>query len=148
MTQKEKEEFFSLFEHFPNTALYHISDNCEDINSLLEELISNIEGELKTQNLNEIEQKNFRLKNRNYEYAIVSNCLNKTEYTDRFITSIYHSLENSAFIITLQEKGTMDVNEMIDILDRNHFRAVNDINIFEKYHLVMAKKLHMWGAGQ
>ena len=78
----------------------------------------------------------------------MSNCLDKVDSIDRFIASIYHSLENSAFTIILQEKGSMDISEMIDILDRNHFRAVNDINIFEKYHLVMGKKLHMWGAGQ
>ena len=148
MTIKEKEEFYSLFDSFPNTALYHINDGCEDLNKLLEELAHTIGGELTTQEFSEIEQKKFRLKDRNFEYAVVSNCLDKVDLIDRFIASIYHSLENSAFTIILQEKGSMDISEMIDILDRNHFRAVNDINIFEKYHLVMGKKLHMWGAGQ
>lgn len=150
MKTKEKEDFFSLFDHFPNTAIYHINDDCEDINLLLEELVHNIEGELTTQDFNEIELKKFRLRDRNFEYAIVSDCLNKedSEFTDRFITSIYHSLENSAFIILLQTKNTIEITQMIDTLDRNNFRAVNDINIFDKYHLVMAKKLHMWGAGQ
>ena len=36
MTIKEKEEFYSLFDSFPNTALYHINDGCEDLNKLLE----------------------------------------------------------------------------------------------------------------
>lgn len=148
MNEKEIGEFNSLFDHFPNTAIYHLHNGCDDISQLLEKLTQRIEGELTTQKFNEIEQKRFRLKDRNFEYAVISDCLDKVEHIDRFITSIYHSLENSAFIIVLQPKGSMDIENMKEILDKNHFRAVNDINIFEKYHLVMAKKLHMWGAGQ
>ncbi len=148
MNEKQKREFFSLFEHSPNTAIYHINNNCDNIEQLLEELIKSIDGKLSSQNFSEIEQKKFRLKDRDFEYAVISDCLDKVEHIDKFTTSIYHSLENSAFIIILQTKGSMDTETIKAILDKNHFRAVNDIDIFEKYYLVMAKKLHMWGAGQ
>lgn len=148
MTPKEREEFYSLFEHFPNTAFYHIHDNCDEVTVLLKKLIEEIGGELTVQSFQDIDQKRFRLKDRNFEYAIVSDCLDKLDDKNRFISNIYHSLENSAFIIILQTKGSMDIETTKELLDKNNFRAVNDINIFEKYHLVMAKKLHMWGAGQ
>jgi hypothetical protein len=147
MNEKEAGEFISLFDPFPNTAIYHIDNGCKDIVQLVADVREKLEGDLTFQSLNEIEQKKFRLKDRNFEYAIASDCLDKVEHQDRFISALYHSLENSAFIIIIQFKGTIDIETMKDILDRNNFRAVNDIDIFEDYHLVMAKKLHMWGNG-
>jgi hypothetical protein len=33
------------------------------------------------------------------------------------------------------------------LLEEFEFRAINDIEIFDDYNLVMAKKMHMWGNG-
>jgi len=145
---KEFELFRSLFEDSPNIAILNINNNCDDIANELRDITNNTNGEFVLKQFSDIDLNRFKLKNRNFEYAIISNCLNDIQNQDRFITGVYHSLENSAFIILIEPKQSSDISAMIDLLDRNNFRAVNDINIFDKYNLVMAKKLHMWGAGQ
>lgn len=146
--RKELELFGSLFDNSPNLAILHINNNCKHLDTFLQTVVDNSFGELTTKEFNQIQPNTFRLKDRNFEYAILSDCLHLLENKNRFINSIYHSLENSAFIIILQKKENMNIQEMIELLDINNFRAVNDINIFDKYHLVMGKKLHMWGNGQ
>jgi len=145
---KEFELFRSLFEDSPNIAILNINNNCDDIANELRDITNDSSGEFVLKQFSDIDLNRFKLKNRNFEYAIISNCLNDIQNQDRFITGVYHSLENSAFIILIEPKQSSDISAMIDLLDRNNFRAVNDINIFDKYNLVMAKKLHMWGAGQ
>jgi hypothetical protein len=140
--------FRTLFDSSPNLTILNINNNCNEITKELQSIVDDSFGNLIIKQSHEIQPKNFRLQDRNFEYAIISDYLHLVENQDRFITSIYHSLENSAFIIILQKKENMDINSMKELLDKNNFRAVNDINIFEKYHLVMGKKLHMWGAGQ
>jgi hypothetical protein len=120
--------FRTLFDSSPNLTILNINNNCNEITKELQSIVDDSFGNLIIKQSHEIQPKNFRLQDRNFEYAIISDYLHLVENQDRFITSIYHSLE--------------------ELLDKNNFRAVNDINIFEKYHLVMGKKLHMWGAGQ
>lgn len=144
---KEQEFFSSLFEQYPNTSILHINNELDDIDDLLKNIVKKSKGTLKTKNFKEIQEKRFRLTAREYEYVVISNCLNQLESIDRFITQIYHSLENSANVIVLSKKENMDSFTMMDILDRNDFRAVNQIDIFDKYNLVTGKKMHMWGNG-
>jgi hypothetical protein len=147
---KEFSQFLELFDSSPNIAILHIDKSCEDIAIFLKEFINKNNGELSYKDVTQIDTKRLRLKDRNFEYAVVSNCLNDfdEQLQERFINGVYHSLENSAFVILLEHKDKSDISSMSELLDRCNFRAVNSIDIFEKYNLVMAKKLHMWGAGQ
>ena len=146
--KKEFELFRSLFDNSPNIAILNVNKGCEEISQELSSIVKDCNGEFTLKQFDEIDPERFRLKDRNFEYAVISNCLNDINDKDRFISGVYHSLENSAFIILIEPKGNSDISSMIELLDKNNFRAANDINIFEKYNLVMAKKLHMWGAGQ
>ncbi|MEA3512315.1 MAG: hypothetical protein U9R37_01800 [Campylobacterota bacterium] len=141
-------QFRELFDKFPHLAILHIDNGCSDIKSELLSIIEDLDGEFIYKDISDINPLKFRPKNREFEYALISDCLHLIDDKQKFITSVYHSLENSAFIILLSRKGNMEVGEMIELLDECNFRAVNDIDIFEEYDLVMAKKLHMWGAGQ
>jgi len=47
----------------------------------------------------------------------------------------------------MEKKGLMNIEEIKQILEENEFRAANQIDVLEKYDLVMAKKMHMWGNG-
>ncbi len=157
MISKEADFFKALFlgndissvdlETNPNMAILNISNKCDDIKELIENLVQVNEGKLINKEFDKIELNRFRLTAREYEFAVVCDCIHCLEDADRFIKEIYHSLENSAQIILLSRKENMDLPQMIDILDRNDFRAVNQIDIFDQYHLVMGKKMHMWGNG-
>ena len=92
--------------------------------------------------------KPFKGKNREYEYVILNDIIDKHTHLDRIIKLAYSSLENSAFIIIVQMKETMSEESIVELLDKHEFRAVAPIAIFEDRHVAMGKKLHMWGNGQ
>lgn len=39
------------------------------------------------------------------------------------------------------------MDEIKQLLDKTSFVAINDIELFDEYNLITAKKLHMWGSG-
>lgn len=144
---KSQEFFRSLFDDFPNISILNINNGCSDIQKLLEQIVNDLDGKLTVKNFEDIDEKRFRLTAREYEYAVVCDCVEKLQDADRFIQEVYHSLENSANIIVISKKENSDIYALTDILDRNDFRAVNQIDIFDKFHLVTGKKMHMWGNG-
>lgn len=145
--EKSQEFFCSLFEQFPNISILNIDNGCDDITKLLETIVNNIGGKLTKKDFETIDQKRFRLTAREYEYAVVCDCYDKFERVDSFIQQVYHSLENSGQVILISKKESSDIYKMIEVLDRNDFRAANQIDIFDGYNLVVAKKMHMWGNG-
>jgi len=147
ITQKEIESFLSLFKKTPNSSLLHISKNCSDIESTIENFTNTIDGKLTYKAFSTLNLERFRLTAREFEYAIISNCLDEIVDKGKFIQEVYHSLENSANIILIENKKNNNIATMVDLLDNNDFRATNAIDIFEDYHLVIAKKMHMWGNG-
>ena len=144
---KEFESFNCLFQKDPNIAIFNINNDCDEIKQELKNIVNTIGGSFKNKEFDDIELNRFRLTAREFEYAVICDCLDKVEDVDRFIKEIYKSLENSAQIIVLSKKDKQDIKIIENILDKNDFRAVNSIDIFEKYNLVMAKKMHMWGNG-
>lgn len=144
---KEFELFNSLFEKNPNIAVLNINHKSDYIKGLLEKIVASTGGKFVNKEFSELELSKFRLTPREFEYAVICDCIDKIEDIDRFIKEVYHSLENSAQIILLTKKGKIDPYKLIDLLDRNDFRAMNKIDIFDDFDLVMAKKMHMWGNG-
>ena len=144
---KEFSQFLELFEKNPNIAILNINDGCDTIKSNLQYLVDELGGKLVNKEFKELDSLKIRLTPREFEYAVICDCLDKFEDEDKIIKEVYHSLENSAQIILLSKKGKIDPYKIIDILDKNDFRAMNKIDIFEKYDLVTAKKMHMWGNG-
>jgi hypothetical protein len=42
----------------------------------------------------------------------------------------------------------MSISEVEDLLDKAEFRATNTImDLIDGYEVIVAKKMHMWGAG-
>lgn len=144
---REVELFQTLFQKTPNSAFLHINNNCIDIQTILDSFTKSINATLTYKDFDNLNIERFRLTARDFEYVIVSNCLAHIQQKDKFIKEVYHSLENSANIILIEEKNNNNLLEMLDILDRNDFRATNSIDIFDHYNLTMAKKMHMWGNG-
>ncbi len=144
---KEIELFKTLFQKTPNSAFLHINNSSIEIQTILESFTKDINATLTYKEFNSLNLERFRLTARDFEYVVVTNCLMNINDKDKFIKEVYHSLENSANIVLIEKKGNNNLLEMLDILDRNDFRATNSIDIFEDYNLTMAKKMHMWGNG-
>ena len=147
MKYKELLEFNSLIQDSPSLALLQVGDGIPKITSSLEFISVRNSGTLKVKPSSEIVCEKFRLTPREYEYAILINTLDLCEDKKKFLDVIYHALENSAQVILIEDKSSSDISEMIELLDEANYRAVNNIDIFADYNLVMAKKLHMWGNG-
>ena len=47
----------------------------------------------------------------------------------------------------MEKKGLLDIPLIKQMLEEFEFRASNEINLLDGYDLIMAKKMHMWGAG-
>lgn len=147
ITKKEYEQFVSLFEQTPSLCLLHIQNSCPFLNKTLEELKNKNDGILINKELKDINCDRFRLKTREFEFVILSNSFSACTNKKQFLSSCYHSLENSAYIIIIEDKNKNNTQEIIELLDEVEFRVANSIDIFENYNLIMAKKLHMWGNG-
>jgi len=147
ISQKEYNDFKSLFLNVPALALLHISNNCHLVDECLEYVRAKNEGTIVSKDLQNIDCNRFRLKSREYEFIILSDVFSECDNKEKFLKSCYHSLENGAFIIIIEQKNKNKEQEILELLDSVEFRVANPISIFEDYTLVMAKKLHMWGNG-
>lgn len=85
---------------------------------------------------------------RDYAAVIVQDVLHLHAFPLKFLQLIYRSLLNATEIIIVQKKETMDAGEVEALLEQAEFRASNTIfDLIEGYDVIVAKKMHMWGAG-
>ncbi|MCK5110753.1 MAG: hypothetical protein KAQ94_04455 [Arcobacteraceae bacterium] len=147
MNKKSLGFFKSIFDSSPNLAILHINNDCNTIKKITKQIAQDSCGTFKNIELSTIDEKNFRIGARDFEYVIISNCLEYIQNKKQFLTRIYHSLENSAQILILDKKDNMNIDNIKQLLDDTHYLAANEVDIFEDYDLIVAKKMHMWGAG-
>ena len=146
-SKKELEQFSSLLEDAPALCLLNISNGINPLIHILDDKVLKNDGTIESKDLNNISCDRFRLKSREFEYCILFDTINNCKEKEKFIKTCYKSLENSAFIILLEPKINNNINEIIELLDLCEFRVASNIDIFNDYNLIMAKKLHMWGNG-
>ena len=89
----------------------------------------------------------FRALPREYAAVIMTDILHEHAFAERILKIAYTSLLNASEIIIVQNKTTMSTDEIEALLEKLDFRAGNSIDIFDDYHVVVGKKMHMWGNG-
>lgn len=89
----------------------------------------------------------FRALPRDNDIVILKDIFNYHHNPEQLLKTTYTTLANTAEIIIMQKKDTMDVEAIKDLLEKFEFRAANYIDVLPEYDLVMAKKMHMWGNG-
>jgi len=158
-------QFLELFNPYPGSSYLQITDKVDETTDLLYKLMQNVDGVLnlviysdKDENLSEIYPdaniqyiKNltqpFRALPRTNDIVIFKDIFHKHIKQETILKIAYTTLANAAEIIIMHKKGTADTNEILEMLERFEFRSQNQIDVLDKYDLVMAKKLHMWGNG-
>lgn len=145
--KKELTLFKDLFQPFSNLAVLHINNKVDFLNSTIEEVVDSLEGKLDF--IQFVDEKSARLKPsaREYEYIVLADILSHCPNKDKILKLMYKALENSANIIILEKKSNKNLDEIKELLDEISFVAINNIDLFEEYNLITAKKLHMWGSG-
>lgn len=89
----------------------------------------------------------FRALPRDNDIVILKDIFHKHQAQERLLKTAYTTLANSAEIIIMQKKGTMDIPKIVEMLQEYEFRTPNYIDILPDFDLVIARKMHMWGNG-
>ena len=145
--QNELNLFKDLFQPFPNISILHINNRIDFLNPIIEEIVNSLEGNLNLIRFIDESSTRIRASAREFEYIILSDILSFCPNKEKVIKIMYKALENSANIIILEKKSNNNLEEIKELLDTASFVAINNIDLFEDYHLITAKKLHMWGSG-
>ncbi len=141
---KEIEEFSSLFDLTPKIEILNLNSGCGNITTTLENLVNPFDGKittLQTTNTNELKVK---IKKATYNYGIICNTLLNSSNKTNLIKIISQGIRDSGYIIILENKDK-NLEEIYNLLEEFDYGAVNSIDIFKDYDLIIGKKLHMWG---
>ena len=158
-------QFLELFNPLPGNHYLQVTTTPDVTTTALSNLIKNVDGEfnLVVYDANEIDiqanypdakiqhiknfKQPFRALPRTHDIVVFKDFFHLHENQTGIIKIAYATLANTADIIIMQEKGTMDIEAMKEFLTEMEFRSANDIDVLPEYDLVMAKKMHMWGNG-
>lgn len=159
-------QFKELFNPLPGNHYIQVTTNVDNTTSALSDLMNSVGGELRIaiygdENVDDIQKqypdakvqhiKNFtipfRALPRDNDLVILKDVFHLHQKQTQLLKVAYTTLANTANIIIMQKKGTMDIQAMIEILSEHEYRSPNYIDILPEYDLVIAKKMHMWGNG-
>lgn len=139
--------FSSLFQDSPNLAILHINNKLGFLNELINDFLKRNEGRLNYLDFEDENKLKIRATPREYKYVILGNILDSLEDKQALLKLCYRALENSGNIIILTRKSSNNIEDTKKLLDKLSFHAINDIDIFDEYLIITAKKMHIWGAG-
>ena len=161
----ELKQFLELFNPLPGNKYLQVTTLPDDTTIALDEILKSVGGELSlavydeeskpltssfekisTQHIKSFKQP-FRAIPRDHDIVIFKDIFHLHANPKAMLKLAYTTLANTAHIIIMQEKGTMDIDAMKSLLEEYEFRAPNAIDVLDEYDLVMAKKMHMWGNG-
>jgi len=158
-------QFLELFNPLPGNHYLLVTDIIDEIAFSLYELMKTVDGELRIalyeehpstlqDSLNAVKLQSiqntaqpFRALPRDNDIVIFKDIQNLHKNFELLLKIAYTTLANTADIIVMQKSGSMDVEATKELLEHYEFRAPNAIDLLKEYDLVMAKKMHMWGAG-
>ena len=151
-----------LINPLPGYTILHVTSKVDETTSILLEMLGDVGGKLnlaiygddmiepaenmRVQNIANYDDM-FRALPRDNDIVIFHDVFLKHSQQERMLKNAYMTLANAAYIIIIEKEGSMDIQEVKVSLEKNEFRAANEIDIIEGYDLIMAKKMHMWGNG-
>jgi hypothetical protein len=158
-------QFSQLFKPLPGNKYLQVTTQPDETTTALCKILESVGGKL-TLAIYDVNEKDYALefphatiqylKNfeqplrivpRDHDMVIFKDIFHLHENPTMILKMAYLTLANTANIIIMQKKGTMDVEAIKTLLEEFEFRAPNQIDVLEEYDLVMAKKMHMWGNG-
>jgi ubiquinone/menaquinone biosynthesis C-methylase UbiE len=145
--QRKLELFKELFADYTNIAILHIDNSLGLVDSALEEVRVQNEGNIKyIPFINENSAK-LRATAREYEYIVLGNILTYCSDQEAILKLMYKAIENSGNIIILEKISNDNRYELLDLLENIGFQAPNCIELFDDTYIFTAKKMHHWDNG-
>ena len=145
--QKKLELFKELFADYTNIAILHIDNFLGLVDSALEEVRVQNEGNIKYIPFIDENSAKLRASAREYEYVVLGNILSFCPNQEMILKLMYKSLENSGNIIILEKISNNNRYEILDLLENIGFQAPNCIELFDEHYIFTAKKMHHWDNG-
>lgn len=144
------DKFLQLFNPYPGNHYLQITTQEDEITKELKRVLDRVDGKLNLTLYNEQNldfSQAFRALPREHDIVLIQGVLSRHENPNMLLKLAYQTLANSANIIILEKKGTLDIASTKVLLEELEFRSANEIEIVKGYDLIMAKKMHMWGNG-
>ena len=158
-------QFLELFNPYPGNHYLQVTTKIDATTESFSTLMKDVDGEFslvlygaenrdlsiqfpeaKLQYIKNFKQA-FRALPRTHDIIVFKDFFHLHENQKGVLKIAYTALANAGEIIIMQKKGTMDIEATLSLLEEFEFRSQNYIDVLPEYDLVMAKKLHMWGAG-
>ena len=145
--QQKLNLFKELFSDYTNIAILHIDNSLGLIDSALEEIKIQNEGNIKY--IPFIDESSAKLKAtaREFEYIVLGNIISSCPNYEMILKLMYKALENSGNIIILEKISNDNKYEILDTLENIGFQAPNCIELFDHVYIFTAKKMHHWDNG-
>lgn len=145
--QEKLNLFKELFAEYPNIAILHIDNYLGLVDSTLEEVREQNEGNIKYISFVDENSAKLRATAREYEYVVLGNILLYCQNQDKILKLMYKAIENSGNIIILEKISNNNRYEVLDLLEKIGFQAPNCIELFDDTYIFTAKKMHHWDNG-
>lgn len=145
--QQKLNLFKELFSSYTNISILHIDNSLGLVDSTLEEIRAENEGNIKY--IPFINQESAKLKAtaREFEYIVLGNIFSSCDDQEIILKLMYKALENSGNIIILEKISNDNRYELLDLLEQVGFQAPNCIELFDDTYIFTAKKMHHWDNG-
>ena len=145
--QQKLKLFKELFAEYTNIAILHIDNSLGLVDSALEEVRAQNEGNIKYIPFVDENSAKLRATAREYEYVILGNILTYCSNQEAILKLMYKAIENSGNIIILEKISNDNRYELLDLLENIGFQAPNCIELFDDFYIFTAKKMHHWDNG-
>ena len=145
--QQKLNLFKELFSSYTNISILHIDNSLGLVDSALEEIRAQNEGNIKYISFVDEESAKLKATAREFEYIVLGDILSFCKNQETILKLMYKALENSGNIIILEKISNDNRYELLDLLENIGFQAPNCIELFDDVYIFTAKKMHHWDNG-
>ena len=145
--QQKLNLFKELFSDYTNIAILHIDNSLGLIDSALEEVRTQNEGNIKYISFIDEDSAKLKATAREFEYIVLGDILSFCKNQETILKLMYKALENSGNIIILEKISNDNKYELLNLLENVGFQAPNCIELFDDVYIFTAKKMHHWDNG-
>ena len=145
--QEKLNLFKELFSSYTNISILHINNSLDLVDSALEEIRAQNEGNIKYISFVDEESAKLKATAREFEYIVLGDILSFCKNQETILKLMYKALENSGNIIILEKISNDNRYELLDLLESVGFQAPNCIELFDDVYIFTAKKMHHWDNG-
>ena len=145
--QQKLNLFKELFSPYTNISILHINNSLDLVDSALEEIRAQNEGNIKYISFVDEESAKLKATAREFEYIVLGDILSFCKNQETILKLMYKALENSGNIIILEKISNDNKYELLDLLENIGLQAPNCIELFDDVYIFTAKKMHHWDNG-